>query len=165
MHFTNWRKIGKQVLWRQIHIKLPFLWVKMTRWWASLTFHPERRCISGIPTPWFAFTKHLELGANCQPRSLWTITPKVKWRTWGSSWCLLSYMLDCFKNPLVFMQLINSSNKPLFVHLPTLPFGQQAAGLKPHPGLVSSFRESPGPLPFLSQHSGQQSGIRRALFP
>lgn len=96
-YFANWRQIGKQVLWRQIHIKLPFLWVKMTKWWASLTFHPERICISGIPTPWFAFTKHLELCANCQPRSLWTITLKVKWRTWGSSWCLLSYVLDFFK--------------------------------------------------------------------
>ena len=69
------------------------------------------------------------------------------------------------KSSLVFMQLISSSNKPLFVHLPTLPFGQQAAGLKPHPGLGSSFRESLGPLPLLSQRSGQQSEIRRALFP
>lgn len=63
------------------------------------------------------------------------------------------------------MRLISSSNKPLFVHLPTLPFGQPASGLKPHTGLSSSFRESPGPLPFPSQHSGPWSEIRRALFP
>lgn len=54
------------------------------------------------------------------------------------------------------MQLISSSNKPLFVHLPTLPFGQQAAGLKPHPGLGSSFRESLGPLPLLSTLDNSQ---------
>lgn len=96
---------------------------------------------------------------------LWNSSLKVKLRTWTSFWCFKPHVLDFFKNSPVFMRLISSRNKALVCPLANPPIWPVSLWLETLYWALVHFSWLSFPLPLLSQCSGRQSEIRRALFP